>query len=137
MAIELLFEFLVRPPEYEHTMQTDKAFSPATARHVNFFHLFCESLALIFYLPQIICPFQNSCRDGQFLPSHLASPAIAAVTSPHDGHAALGRFMLSLTFLRTFGLVRHWKQMWINSTYENRCQESCTFHFISFLWQYL
>jgi hypothetical protein len=32
--------------------------------------------------------------------------------------------MLGLTFLRTFGLVRHWKQMWINHTFESSKGES-------------
>jgi hypothetical protein len=41
-----------------------------------------------------------------------------AVLGPSKVDAALGRFFIGLRTLRIFSLVRHWKKMWINNTFQ-------------------
>jgi hypothetical protein len=43
--------------------------------------------------------------------------SVDAILGPSHGDAAKGRFILGLTSLRFFGVIRHWKQMWINNTF--------------------
>lgn len=128
LSFELVCEFLVRPSlrSYRALIRTDKAFTPTTARHINTFHLICEGVALLLYIPNVSCVLAGTCDDKLFLSG--AEAAKWAVTSPNDAKATISRFLLGLTFLRTFGLVRHWKQMWINYTFEGRTDskpESC------------
>lgn len=56
------------------------------------------------------------CAEQPFL-SRAKAP-LYALTNHSGGTAILGRLDLSLTFLRAFGLVRHWKQMWINNAFQ-------------------
>lgn len=83
--------------------------------------MICEMVALILYVPPVFCVLTSGQCEDRMLG---AQDALWAVTSPDAAKAALGRFTLGLTFLRTFGLVRHWKQMWINHTFEGRKPES-------------
>jgi len=114
LTIELMFEFLIRPSNYYALVMSDKAFAPTTARHINRFHLVCESLALILYIPEVSCILSKTCSYEYII---VQSP-LWAILSRNGWKAALGRFLLGLTFLRAFGLVRHWKQMWINHTFD-------------------
>lgn len=52
---------------------------------------------------------------------------MVALASGSGFEAALGRLDLSLTFLRAFGLIRHWKQMWIRSAFEAKKENEGTF----------
>lgn len=118
LVVELLFEFLIRPSNYRELVTSDKAFAPTTARHINRYHLLCEALALILYIPDVSCAASKSCSSiGGY-------PPLWAITSLSFWKAAAGRFLLGLTFLRAFGLVRHWKQMWINHTFEKKDGQS-------------
>lgn len=127
LVIELFLEFLIRPKGYQELVRSDKAFAPSTARLLNRFHFVCESCALILYLPQSICGFYGQC-SSMF---GAAQRSLMALTGDSQGEAALGRLLLGLTFLRSFGLARHWKQMWLNHTYERGQQESCKFTTLS------
>lgn len=119
LVLELAIEVLIRPPNYGALMTTDKAFAPSTARHINRFHLVFEIIALALYIPQVSCSLSATCQDGLFRPFlDRARAPLWALTSLHDSEAVLGRLDLGLTFLRAFGLIRHWKQMWINYTFE-------------------
>jgi hypothetical protein len=126
LVIELFLEFLIRPKGYQELVRSDKAFAPSTARLLNRFHFVCESCALILYIPQSICGFQEQC-SSMF---GAAQRSLMALTGDSQREAALGRLLLGLTFLRSFGLARHWKQMWLNHTYEKAEQESCKFTFL-------
>jgi hypothetical protein len=116
LVFELVFQVLIRPSDYHDILHTEKAFLPSTARHINSFHLTYEALALILFFPHVICTLSTKCVDGPFL-SRAKAPLLA-LTSASRFEAVLGRLDLSLTFLRAFGLIRHWKQMWIRSAFE-------------------
>ena len=123
LCLELLFEVLIRPPDYADLIVSEKAFSPPTARNINRFHLFFESLALGLFIPQFYCAFRPSiCGERVWLGAIKAS--IDAVTSSHLGEAMAGRIVLGLRFLRVFGLLRHWKQMWLMHTFDESKTES-------------
>lgn len=51
------------------------------------------------------------------MPLSLVQASIDAITSQSTWKAAAGRVVIGLTFLRVFGLVRHWKQMWLSHTF--------------------
>jgi hypothetical protein len=114
--MELLLEYMVRPYNYWELLQTDRALNPTTARHINFFHVFFETASLMLFLPQLPCAFGGLCGSDARLTILWA--AITAVTSSSVLEAALGRFFLGLTFLRAFGLFRHWKKMWMTYSYK-------------------
>ena len=122
LVAELLFEVLLRPKNYGQLVRTDKAFLPSTARHINMFHLVFEAIALLLFVPQVVCISRSvDCTEQLFL-SRAKAP-VFALTSPSAHHTILGRLDLSLTFLRAFGLMRHWKQMWINSAFQEEVRK--------------
>jgi len=117
LILELLFEGLIRPKDYDELRVSDRAFSPSTARNINTFHLCFESVALLLFLPNFPCLFnQEMCGDDIFFSGVYG--AIHAITSDRGSEQAFGRFILGLTFLRVFSLVRHWKQMWLSHVFE-------------------
>lgn len=116
--LELIFEVIIRPSNYFELINSDRAFAPSTARYINRFHLFFEAVSLITYIPEFRCSTMDSssvCRREVFLSRVTAS--VDAILGPSHGDAAKGRFILGLTSLRFFGVIRHWKQMWINNTF--------------------
>ena len=117
MVLELVLEFIIRPAGYYALKLSDKAYSPTTARHINAFHLFFEIGALALFVPQLFC-VANQEQCGESIPLSLVDASYDAVMGFSYAEVAYGRFILGLTFLRTFALVRHWKQMWINATFE-------------------
>jgi hypothetical protein len=124
LVLELLLEILIRPPNYGEMVQSDKAFAPSTARHMNRYHLLGEAVALAMFFPQVLCWFrEQECPDFPFFRATLAP--LWAITSLSNAEAARGRIVLGLMFLRSFGLLRHWKQMWIHHTYDEKSEERC------------
>lgn len=118
LVIELLLEILIRPRDYSNLMDSDKAFTPSTARHISFFHIFYESIALASFVPEMWCHFQTAemChKNCMFSRSHSSLQAVLG-RSPRA--VLFGRFMMSITTFRFFGVVRHWKQALINETYQ-------------------
>lgn len=114
---------MIRPSNYEELVQSDKAFAPSTARLLNRFHFVCESLSLLLYLPQTSCALSSNC-DATF---GATRRTLWALTSRNVGKAIVGRFFIGFIFLRSFGLARHWKKMWLNHTYDKNKQERCKF----------
>jgi hypothetical protein len=49
----------------------------------------------------------------------LMDAALSATLGTSSARAAFGRFRIGLAALRLFGLVRHWKQMWIKNTFND------------------
>lgn len=126
LVVELIFEYVIRPSNYLDLIQSDKAFAPSTARHINWYHLICEILALLLFVPQLACAFsKENCGLRRGFSS--INSALIAVNSTNNLKSAAGRFCLGLSYLRVFGLVRHWKQMWINHTFERGNKESCKY----------
>jgi hypothetical protein len=117
LFLELVLELMIRPSNYYQLIKSDKAFAPSTARYISNFHLFFEFLALVTYIPEFQCAgdADSSCTRGALLSRVRASAH--AILGPTHGDAAWGRFVLGLSSLRFFGVVRHWKQMWINNTF--------------------
>jgi hypothetical protein len=98
-----------------HLITTEKAYSPATARNINSFHVIFETLALLLYIPRFPCAFRGACGTNSYF--GLLHAALGA-TLGDNRESAFGRFVLGLSFLRAFGLVRHWKQMWVKRTFD-------------------
>lgn len=122
LGFELLFELLIRPTDYKELIRSEKAFAPSTARNINAFHLCFESLSLLLFIPRLPCVFWRQCGDDIYLSNVWASVRSVSGTR---GTAAVARFCLGLSFLRAFGLFRHWKQMWINRIFERGKTDSC------------
>lgn len=119
LLVELLFEYLIRPWDYNLATQSERAYQPAVARHINNFHLVFETTALILYIPQIPCLLNDRCLSSGSSVFSLQRAAMLAVTGSTSSEIALGRFIIGLSFLRMFALIRHWKQMWIRSMFDD------------------
>lgn len=117
LVLELLLELLIRPSGYNQMVSSDKAYAPSTARHLNGFHLVCESIALLTFLPEFDCLKGRVC--GRRVIFSLIDAALAATLSISTAKAVFGRFRIGLAAFRMFGLVRHWKQMWIKNTFND------------------
>eukprot|EP00429_Kryptoperidinium_foliaceum_P039921 CAMPEP_0176166240 /NCGR_PEP_ID=MMETSP0120_2-20121206/85020_1 /TAXON_ID=160619 /ORGANISM="Kryptoperidinium foliaceum, Strain CCMP 1326" /LENGTH=1393 /DNA_ID=CAMNT_0017503773 /DNA_START=61 /DNA_END=4240 /DNA_ORIENTATION=- len=114
LVLELIFEIAIRPSGYIGLVKSDRAFAPSTARHINGFHIFFETIALATFIPEFRCLGSGICfRDSKF--SRVTS-ALESVAGWSHADAARGQFIIGLTVLRIFGLIRHWKQMFINNT---------------------
>jgi hypothetical protein len=116
LALELLFEFLIRPKNYSELITSDKAFAPSVARHINRFHLIFEFIALLTFIPEFDCVVNTDVCDRDAIFDRVKA-SMDALLGNSRAEAARGRFILGITALRFFGVVRHWKQMWINNTF--------------------
>lgn len=116
LALELVFALLIRPKGYSELIESDKAFAPSTARFISWFHLVFEAIALLTFIPEFRC-----LADMDFCPSGSAFSRVRAsrdaILGMHRADAARGRFVMGITAFRLFGLVRHWKQMFISNTF--------------------
>jgi hypothetical protein len=117
LILELLFEVIIRPKNYSELITSDKAFAPSVARHINRFHLIFEFLALLTFIPEFNCVVNTSVCDRRSNNLDRVKASLDAILGSTHAEAARGRFLLSITALRFFGVVRHWKQMWINNTF--------------------
>jgi hypothetical protein len=122
LVLEIFFEILIRPSNYSEVMFSEKAYAPSTARHINRFHFFFEVCALLLFIPSSFCAFTHWNNNIWF---DRTEATLQAVKGVNRWMGALSRISLGLTFLRCFGLLRHWKQMWIMYTYEVTDPESC------------
>lgn len=114
--MELFFEVYTRPPDYSMLIQSENAYLPSTARHISNFHVWTETVALIFFIPEFRCLFDsNVC--GSIYPLKLTRACIKALYGPDKLNAFYGHGFLCLMRLRIFGLVRHWEKMWLNNTF--------------------
>lgn len=123
LVSELFLEVLIRPNGYSDLMESDRAFAPSTARHISTFHVVFEGIALITFIPEL-WPLIDT--DHIFTRGALYSrlrASMDAVLGEDAQTVTFGRFLMGLTALRFFGVVRHWKQMWINNTFRASDQE--------------
>ena len=111
--LELLFETLIRPPDYRALLFSEKAYAPSTARYIRNFHLFFEFVALAFFAPEFRC-FSPNFRYGEAFPFSLLSASLKVMLSPGQTEKLWGNLFFFVQRLRIFALVRHWKKMWIN-----------------------
>eukprot|EP00590_Aulacoseira_subarctica_P009415 CAMPEP_0172422826 /NCGR_PEP_ID=MMETSP1064-20121228/8945_1 /TAXON_ID=202472 /ORGANISM="Aulacoseira subarctica , Strain CCAP 1002/5" /LENGTH=1415 /DNA_ID=CAMNT_0013163879 /DNA_START=50 /DNA_END=4294 /DNA_ORIENTATION=+ len=130
LVLELIFEVFIRPTGYNALIHSEKAYAPSTARFINRFHLTMEFIALILYIPEISCIFSKvySCSDASPLGLLNATlmTALAQSSSAFFGPNSflftastrkivfVGNCLFAILRLRIFGVVRHWKRMWIN-----------------------
>ena len=112
--MELLLEWVIRPPDYSKLIQSEKAYAPSTARSINYFHMFFEILSLALYIPEFICLGTNTCGNLTTFSALWAS--LTSVLGPTRWDSCLGHLCIGLRTLRMFALVRHWKKMRINNT---------------------
>ncbi|CAB9497814.1 whole genome shotgun sequence [Seminavis robusta] len=118
LIIELLFELFIRPDGYQDLIISDKAYAPTTVRYINAFHLLVESVSLLCFIPEFYCLFSvASC--GERLGFSFFNAALLGVTGPSRADFFFGKAYFALIRFRVFGLVRHWKKMWINNTFIN------------------
>lgn len=118
LVIELVFEVFIRPDGYQDLIISDKAYAPTTVRFINAFHLIIESISLFCFIPEFYCLFsEHSCDDR--LRFSFFNAALLGVTGPSRLEFFYGKCYFALIRFRVFGLVRHWKKMWINNTFIN------------------
>jgi len=116
LLFEVGIEIFIRPNGYHGIIRSDKAFAPTTARVLSCVHLFFELFSLLLFIPEFICLFTNdSC--GTRYPMSVHSAVLHTLIGPTKLKTFYGHAMLALVRLRVFGLVRHWRNMWITNTF--------------------
>lgn len=115
--VELLFERLIRPWGYFDLMKSDKAYAPSTARYINRYHLVAESISLLLFIPNFSCLATGQC--GKDIPFTTLDASMRAILGDTHASALFGRFVIGLSGFRFVGLVRHWKQMWLNHAFND------------------
>jgi len=114
LVLELISELCIRPDNYHELLQNEMAYNPYTVRYINRFHLFLESLAVIFAIPDFLPIF----GVNPFIDSIEAS-IMATVGYPLPSFI-LGQVYFFTTRLRLCNLVRHKRNHWINALYLNK-----------------
>lgn len=120
LVIELVCEVFVRPDGYHSLIVSEKAYAPSTVRYINSFHLFIESLSLALFIPEFLCLWTSAYTCGDRPGFSYFNAVYMSVLGPFRRDAFYGRAYIALLRLRVFGLVRHWKKMWINNTFVSR-----------------
>ena len=119
LMVELLFEVFIRPDGYQNLIVSDKAYAPTTVRFINAFHLIVESVSLLCFIPEFYCLFTSSFRCDERMDFSFYNAALIGVTGPTRLDFFYGKAYFALLRFRVFGLVRHWKKMWIKNTFIN------------------
>jgi hypothetical protein len=114
--IELFLEVFIRPEGYQMLKESEKAYAPSTARFINCFHLCGEFISLVFFAPEFGCLFgfyqcSNRPRFSYF------NAVFISVLGPERVNVFWGKLYIAIMRLRVFGLVRHWRNMWIKNTF--------------------
>jgi hypothetical protein len=120
LTMELVFEVFIRPEEYHVLIQSDKAFTPTTVRFISGLHLAVESLSLALFVPEFLCLFQSDLMCDERPKFSFLNSTILAISGPTRLDSFAGRVFYACIRLRVFGLVRHWKNMWVNTKYLKR-----------------
>lgn len=119
LLLELLFECFIRPDGYKVLILSDKAYSPDIVRYINAFHLLVEFLSLLLFMPEFHCLFTGDSCSTRYKFSFYNAALLSSTASTRK-EAFYGRAYLAAIRLRVFGLVRHWKTMWINNIFLHR-----------------
>jgi hypothetical protein len=120
LVLELIFEIMIRPSGYNQLLRSEKAYRPSTALYISPMYVVGEALALILYIPEIIClkyTTEVCLIDGSAGTLRLVGASAKALLGPTLVDVLLGRLVVGLVALRLFGVVRHWKRMIIRQTF--------------------
>lgn len=117
LVIEMFCEVFIRPDGYQSLLMSEKAYAPSTARFINRFHLCGETLSLITFVPEFVCLLTSKLECNDRPKFSLFNALFTSVLGPTRLHTFYGRAYLALVRFRVFGLVRHWKKMWIHNTF--------------------
>lgn len=120
LVLELAFEVFIRPDGYHSLIVSEKAFSPTTVRFISAFHLFIEFITLMLFIPEFYCLLSDTVACDDRIPFSFYNAALIGVIGPYRSDVFFGHAYMALIRLRVFGLVRHWKNMWIANTFINR-----------------
>jgi hypothetical protein len=120
LLTELLLEVFIRPDGYEQMVESDKAYAPSTVRCISGIHWWVEFISLAFFTPEFICLFSSTIECDESPAFSLLQSTKLAITGPTRLHAFAGRAFYAMVRFRVFGLVRHWKNMWVNRNFNKR-----------------
>lgn len=113
LVLELVFETFVRPDGYQSLLMSEKAYAPSTARFINRFHLFGEVVSITTFVPEFVCVLSPTYQCGDRFKVSLFNALFMKILGPTRMQVFYGLAFLALVRLRVFGLVRHWKKMWL------------------------
>lgn len=120
LTLELVFEVFIRPNDYHSLIQSDKAYTPTTVRFISGLHLVVEAVSLGFFVPEFLCLLQPDLRCDERPKFSFLYATLLAISGPTRLDSFAGRAFYACVRLRVFGLVRHWKNMWVNTKYLKR-----------------
>jgi hypothetical protein len=131
LVLELLLEVFIRPDGYHFLIGSEKAFAPTTERYISGFHLAIELLSLLLFVPEFYCVLNRSISCGDRMPFSFYNAALMSVIGPSRAEIFYGHAYMALVRLRVFGLVRHWKNMWLSNTFINQKRKGRNVGFFS------
>jgi len=123
LVIELIFQVLIRPKDYQELLQNEQAYNPCTVRYIDSFHLFFEATALLLAVPDFLSIFGTNVFINSVIASIYATTGNASIyvttgNVPTLKHKyILGYLYFFTTRLRLFCLVRYKRNHWINAYY--------------------
>lgn len=120
LLLELILAYFIRPDGYHTMIQSDKAYTPTMVRFISGVHLFVELISLGFFVPEFYCLFDSNLQCDDRPEFSFFHSTLLTVTGPTLFHAFLGRAFYACIRLRVFGLIRHWKNMWVNQKFMKR-----------------
>jgi len=116
LVLELFFELCLRPKNYSELLKGESAYSPSTARSIDRFHLFCESIALASVVVEFLPIFLKGDHGGELAHTIGFTTMAANATDGETGMwFTVGHLYFILVRLRLFNLVRHVRNHWIKS----------------------
>lgn len=118
LVLELVFEVFIRPDGFRNLTVSDKAYAPTTLRFINGFHLVVETFCLTMFIPEFLCLWTSESCSKRYAFSFY-NAVLVGVIGPKRSDCFYGRAYMALIRLRVFGLVRHWRNMWITNTFIN------------------
>jgi hypothetical protein len=117
LVLELLVEVFIRPDGYKNLIVSDKAYSPKTVRYIHAFHVIVETLSLLLFVPEFYCVLSASKQCDDRLAFSTYNALLLVNIGPGRRQTFYGHAFFALIRLRIFGLVRHWRNMWIKNTF--------------------
>ena len=125
LVLELAFEVWIWPRGYFRILKSEIAFDPNTARYLSLLHLIVELTALLLFVTEFVCLFEQSQLDDihdciASLKISLSKASIMTVLGPTRKDTMLGHLFFFSIRLRIFGPIRRWTKMWIKSEFISR-----------------
>jgi len=129
LLLELLIATFIRPSGYSNLMASEKAYSPKAASYINNVHLFIELLSLALFAFKHWQYFNLDLSTKEYSAYFFSATKMSIdATYAHNENnlqdLLRGSCYFMTTPLRLFGLVRYWRNDWLNNMFAEKNPEN-------------